>query len=500
VAGKGTPSLGAIFTLAERRRRRVTRSGRAYNCPSAEPPDDTPEPTTQEPSPRPTPGSGDTPARSSHLLPGGLDTDSDKDPDLTAEELIQREARQLEERAAARAAAQQTSETERPPERPTPSRWRAPNILGVLGSQTPTRAPSREHREQLLPGTFIPDTPERPSRSRSARAPPERPDPPPSAPDPPIVTMADPGLARLPPPEVPKPPMFSGEEEDLKSDTLKLSLRKVKKYLARSGLNDDATGVADIYGAYTEGKANNVFQTLDGVVEDLNLELLTQRLQQLFEASTSTDDTYHKCQNVRQTAGGQPARIRKIAGELADLKGSRPAGSISDYAQKQRFLNATDSRLCRNVEPQLRLEDTWDQMVAMAEGYDATMYRTGGYKGSDRSQASRSKPHTPKKENTYSKASTTSTPKNTGKGKAPVKKRTYTKSNKPSKAEMDRRKAEVACFYCSESEHMANECPKKELKINHVRLLEESPDSSDGEHEPDAECTEELDGSCSVTT
>jgi len=29
-----------------------------------------------------------------------------------------------------------------------------------------------------------------------------------------------------------------------------------------------------------------------------------------------------------------------------------------------------DSRLRRNVEPQLRPEDTWDQMVAVAERYD----------------------------------------------------------------------------------------------------------------------------------
>jgi len=156
--------------------------------------------------------------RPRYILPGDLDTDSDEDHDLTAEELIQREARWLEERAAARAAAQQTSETERLPERPTTGRWRAPSILGVFGSQTPTRAPARDHRDQPLPGTFIPDTPERPSRSRSAREPPERPDPPPPAPDPPTGTMADPGPARLPPPKLPKPPMFSGEGEDLKPD------------------------------------------------------------------------------------------------------------------------------------------------------------------------------------------------------------------------------------------------------------------------------------------
>jgi len=76
-------------------------------------------------------------------------------------------------------------------------------------------------------------------------------------------------------------------------------------------------------------------------------------------------------------------------------------------------------------------------MVALVEPYDATMYRTGGYKGSDISQASNTKPHTPKKENTYHKPSTTSTPRNTGKGKASAKERTGTKSNKPSKAEMD---------------------------------------------------------------
>jgi len=107
----------------------------------------------------------------------------------------------------------------------------------------------------------------------------------------------------------------------------------------------------EYYCAYTEGKANNKYQTLDREVDDLNLAQLTQILQQLIEASTNTDDTYHKWQNIRQTAGGQPARITTIAEELANLKGSLPARSISDYAQKQRFLDAMDSRLRHNVEP-----------------------------------------------------------------------------------------------------------------------------------------------------
>jgi len=146
--------------------------------------------------------------------------------------------------------------------------------------------------------------------------------------------MADPGPARLPPPKLPNPSIFSGEGDDPKSDNLKRWLRTAKKHLARSGQNDDSPGVADYYGANTEGKANNSYQTLDRQVEDLNLVQLTQRLQKLFEASTNTDNTYHKCQNICQTAGGQPAHITMIAGELADLKESLPAGSISDYAQK----------------------------------------------------------------------------------------------------------------------------------------------------------------------
>ena len=47
---------------------------------------------------------------------------------------------------------------------------------------------------------------------------------------------------------------------------------------------------------------------------------------------------------------------------------------------------------------------------------------------------------------------------------------------------------------------MANECPKKEVKSNHVRVTEETPDSSEGEYEPDTDSTEELDASGSIRT
>ena len=140
---------------------------------------------------------------------------------------------------------------------------------------------------------------------------------------------------------------------------------------------------------------------LDDEHENFMLDQLKAHFRQLFEASTNIDDTYHKWQNIHKTSGGQPACITKImiAGELGDLKGSLPRGSISDYTQKQQFLDAMESRLRRNVEPQLRPEDTWEQMVAVAQRYDATMYRTGSYKES--SQASSRKPSKVKQENTY---------------------------------------------------------------------------------------------------
>ena len=47
---------------------------------------------------------------------------------------------------------------------------------------------------------------------------------------------------------------------------------------------------------------------------------------------------------------------------------------------------------------------------------------------------------------------------------------------------------------------MVNECPKKEVKSNDVRVSEEASESSEGEYEPDTDSTEELDASGSIRT
>ena len=314
------------------------------------------------------------------------------------------------------------------------------------------------------------------------------------------MSVQDAGPSRKPKIKLPQPAKFSGEGDDLKPDRLKRWFREVKKYLSKHDVDDDTEDVVDYYGAFTEDRAHNAYLTLLDEYDEASpsLEQFKTRFKQLFEASTNTDDLYQKWQKVQQTTGGNPARISKIAGELADLKGALPRDSISDYAQRQRFLDAMDPRLRQNVEPQIREDDNWDKIVQLAERYDATMYKTGAYKGKGGGQNTSNRAQTPKKQ--FNNDVTNRTPaKGKGKGKAPAKRKATPKNQKPSKAEMDRRKAEGACFYCGEKGHMANECPKKEVKTNHVRLSEDT-DSSEAEYEAESDDTEELDGENSIIT
>ena len=246
-------------------------------------------------------------------------------------------------------------------------------------------------------------------------------------------------------------------------------------YLSKHDVKDDKEDVVDYNGACTEERAHNAYLTLLDEYDEVSptLEQFKIRFKQLFEVSTNTDDLYRKWQKVQQTTGGNPARISKIAGELADLKGALPRDSISDYAQRQRCLNAMDPRLRQNVKPQIREADTWDHIVQLAERYDATMDKTGAYRGEGGNQNTGNWTQAPKRQLNNDVTNRTQA-KGKGKGKAPAKRKPAQKNHKPTKAEMDRGKAEGACFYCGEKGQMANECPKKEVKSNDVRLSKET--------------------------
>ena len=125
------------------------------------------------------------------------------------------------------------------------------------------------------------------------------------------------------------------------------------------------------------------------------------------------------------------------------------------------------------MEPQIRDTDTWTDIVSLAERYDSTMYRNKAY-GSDHpsGQSSRKQKH---KQSTPSSQGSSSNQRNK---KTPAKKGSSNKKThaKPSKAEMDRRKRDGACFYCVDAGHMADACPQKEVRTNHVVIQDEDED------------------------
>ena len=315
-----------------------------------------------------------------------------------------------------------------------------------------------------------------------------------------MFDQGDAGPSRRPKIKLPQPAKFSGEGDDLKPDKLKRWFREVKRYLSKHDVNNDTEDVVDYYGAFTEERAHNAYLTLLDEYDEVSptLEQFKTRFKRLFGALTKTDDLYQKWQKVQQTTGGNPARISKIAGELADLKRALPQDSISDYVQRQHFLDAMDPRQRQNVEPQIREAHTWDQIVQLAERYDTTMYKTGAYRGKGGNQNTGSRMQAPKRQFNNDVTNRTLA-KGKGKGKVPAKRKPTQKNQKPTKAEMDRRKAEGACFYCGEKGHMANESPKKEVNSNHVRLSEET-DSSEAEYEAESDETEDLDGENSIIT
>ena len=128
------------------------------------------------------------------------------------------------------------------------------------------------------------------------------------------------------------------------------------------------------------------------------------------------------------------------------------------------------------------------------------LMKTGAYSGKGGNQNTGNRTQAPKRQFNNDVTNRTLV-KGKGKCKAPAKRKPAQKNQKPTKAEMDRRKAEGACFsgYCGEKGHMANECPKKEVKSNHVRLSEDT-DSSEAEYEAESDDTEGLDGENSIIT
>jgi len=99
--------------------------------------------------------------------------------------------------------------------------------------------------------------------------------------------------------------------------------------------------------------------------QPLTLQEFIKKFKQLFESSINTDDLYRKWQKVHQTTCGTPGRIRKVVGDLEDIKVYLPDKASTEYTYQQRFLDAMDTKLRWNVEPQIRPTDTMNDIIAL---------------------------------------------------------------------------------------------------------------------------------------
>jgi len=215
--------------------------------------------------------------------------------------------------------------------------------------------------------------------------------------------MADPPPARIPLPKIPASAKFSGKGDDLKPDKLKRWLLSVERYLSRHHMTEANTpDIVDWYGGFTEGRAEGAFLTfMKDREQPPTLEEFINKFKQLFESSTNADDLYRKWQKVHQNSSGKPGRITKVVHDLEDIKAALHDEAITEYAYKQRFLDAIDTRLRGNVEQQIRPTDTMNDLIAQAERFGTTMYNTGAFKSTGGSSSTSDTPHKPKNTSTY---------------------------------------------------------------------------------------------------
>ena len=288
----------------------------------------------------------------SGLHPGDPNTDSEEE--RARYQLLQRAAQRQELEAVEQAETVTRVATTLPiqqsPSRPEISR--SQSYLGIAFGSLASAFQASRH--QTTPGAFL-DTPERAERPRGWQ-PPERPGPPPPPPpEPETATMADPPPPRIPPSKIPAPAKFSGEGDDLKPDKLERWLPPVERYISRYHMTEANTPeIVDWYGGLTEGRAEGAFLTfMKDKEQPPTLEEFIAKFEQLFESSTNTYDLYRKWQKVHQHSGGKPGRITKVVGDLEDIKAALPDEAITEYAYKQRFLDAMDIRLRGNVESQI---------------------------------------------------------------------------------------------------------------------------------------------------
>ena len=89
---------------------------------------------------------------------------------------------------------------------------------------------------------------------------------------------------------------------------------------------------------------------------------------------------YEQWLAVKQTTNGKTAQITDTVINLETLIDSLPHGIISDYSAKQRLLNAMDIKLKSEVKPHITADNSFDELVEIAEIRVGIAYSTGLYR------------------------------------------------------------------------------------------------------------------------
>src|SRR3989440_12047496 len=110
----------------------------------------------------------------------------------------------------------------------------------------------------------------------------------------------------------------------------------------------------------------------DGTLEsiDRNFEELLPALTKQFIPSTSIDILQMKWDHISQFWDGRIRSITSAAAELRVL--ALQLLHISHFSKKQRLLSAMIPELSTQVRPHILPTSTWDEIIQLAEQFDAT--------------------------------------------------------------------------------------------------------------------------------
>ncbi len=283
------------------------------------------------------------------------------------------------------------------PETPQPEGPSRPDIETPAETPVPIKQSASPQKPQKLPETTNepsePPEPSEPDDSDSDTSEPSRPPP-----RPPMSTPPPPGPEPGPDPgpsngpsrpapsrpamsdpsklKIPKPGYYTGKGDDRTTEKLHAWYDEITFYLMVTNTTDDNIRVSFAF-LYTKEDARTWMKSWmtipnpDGTLGhiDRTLEELLPALTKQFIPSTSIDILQMKWDRISQFRDGRIRSITSAAAELRALALQLP--HISDFSKKQRLLSAMIPELGAQVRPHILPTSTWDEIVQLAERFDA---------------------------------------------------------------------------------------------------------------------------------